>query len=259
MRKSKETTLRQSSLQPQSELRERAFTLIEVSIAILILGLILTVAYSSLGQIIRSKQFLDDKRDGTVIANSILIRITREFQLMHFQPGTTIILPEDTPAERQQSVGALDAQEHSMDGRRSDSIMFLALEGGQYLPDGGTHSGIVQISYHVEKNAPGNGFGRRNTQSLANTNEWYLVREEIPYIRPAEEAYKKLISFPVTSHLYSIAFEYFDAEKEEWVTSWGEDRRGRAPRLLRFTLQTLSPKGILDTFSTMVPLQSSMR
>ena len=29
--------------------------------------------------------------------------------------------------------------------------LHMALEGGQYLPDGGTHSGVVQITYRVDK------------------------------------------------------------------------------------------------------------
>lgn len=243
----------------RTDMRQRGFTLIEVSIAILILSLILTTAYSSLGQIIRSKQYLDDERDGTMIANSILTRLTREFQLMYFQPGTSIILPDDTPAERQQSVGSLDGIENVENGRRADSLTFLALEGGQYLPDGGTHSGVVQISYRVETKKTSSRLPQSNISNRDDSELWQLIREEIPYIRPAKEAYKKLISFPVTSRLYSIAIDYFDPDKEEWVASWGEERRSRAPSLIRFTVQTKSPQGALDTFSTMVPLQSSSR
>ena len=56
------------------------FTLVELVIAISILSVILTVAYSSLSYIIRTKKLLDDRRDVSAVANAVLLRVSREIQ-----------------------------------------------------------------------------------------------------------------------------------------------------------------------------------
>jgi hypothetical protein len=121
------------------------------------------------------------------------------------------------------------------------------MEGGQYLPDGGAHSGIVQISYRVEKDPD---------QQNGPNSTYYLIRQETPYIRPFDKAYQKTMIFPITRDLVSLEFRYLDKEDGGWSNDWGKDTRINLPRLIHFSLQLRSPRGTIETFATTVPMRS---
>jgi len=232
--------------------RAQGFTLIEIIISISILTIIMTVGYSSLSGILRTKVLLDDRRESRLIANSVLTRLTRELQLAY--SGFPLLPPlkkdetGDEPKRRNSSRINLVGEENYLDDQRpGDSITFLALEGGQYLPDGGTHSGVVQISYKV-KEGPEKYDGEK-------PRTYYLIREELPYIRPLEKAYEKIMIFPITKNLVSLQFRYYDSEEEEWYSSWGEDERVRLPALVKFSLALKSSSGKVSSYTTSVTLR----
>lgn len=227
--------------------RAAAFTLIELVIAIGILALIMTVAYSSLGQIMRSTKILNDQRDASFIANAVLIRMSRELQLALAQQGRGLLPPCDkvsaqTPLKPSVLVGDKVTLQN---GRRGDQITFVAAEGGQYLPDGGSHSGSVQITYRVDRDTAGAADG------------FLFLRDELPDIRPPNRACEKLMSFSLSNRLTTLQFEYFDDQDNRWVDEWGQPNTPRAtrlPQLIRFTVGIISPLGKEDVFSTTVPL-----
>lgn len=236
-----------SSKSPKKD-SERGFTLIEIVIAVSILTIVVAVGYSGLTQIIQAKKALDDNRDADLIANSILTRMTREFQLAF---ASMPLLPDkgatdDKNASRARFKGTektLSNQEHG------DTVSFIALEGGQYLPDGGTHAGLVEITYRVEP----------DPDSPAGSNQKFvLVREETPYILPAKKAYQKQMVFPITSDLVSLELYYFDGKKNQWTKSWGEnDDNLKLPRRIMYSLKIRTPSGKIVGFSTTVAVRAS--
>ncbi|RIL05131.1 MAG: hypothetical protein DCC75_11975 [Proteobacteria bacterium] len=219
------------------------FTLMELMIAISILSLVLSVAYSSLRQITRGKQLLDDSRDAHLIANSVLVRMTRELQLLVRDPGSNLLPPASNLNSAR--YGVLEGIRGNINSDAADSITFLAVEGGQYLPDGGAHSGIVQISYRVAEDPEQEG---------DPTPRYLFIRDEVPYIRPPDQAYKKIMTFPITNRLVSLEFSYFDPEKEQWIEEWQAAASNKAPSMIRFSLSVESPRGRIDQFSTVVPV-----
>lgn len=227
------------------------FTLIEVIIAISILSMILSIAYSALNQIISSKRMLDDRRDAGLIADAVLLRMTRELQLIYLdETGRVLLLPpRDKVDEKVPPNATIIGEPSKLDnGEPGDSIKFLALEGGQYLPDGGTHSGIVQISYRVEPDPD---------QQRGSQATYYLIRDETPYKTDPKEAYKDSMIFPVTANLVSLGFEYYDQEKEEWATTWGEENKRKLPSMIRFSISMRSPAGVVETYATAVPIRAA--
>lgn len=223
----------------------RGFTLIEVVIAISLLAVILGIVYSALNQMLRTKQIIEQRAESQRIANSVLSRLTRELQLAFTGQG---LLPkrDEDPNKRNPNNFSLSAETQTFDNlRRGDSITFVALEGGQYLPDGGQHSGLVQITYRVEPNP--------ELKSEQDPN-YLLIRDETPLIRPVERAYKKTMIFPITDRVYSLQFRYFDRDKQEWSDSWGVDERLGLPAKVEFRLVLRSEQGQMQEYSSMLAL-----
>ena len=125
------------------------FTLIEVVISLVILSVVVGIVYLALNNIVLTKEILDDRRDSDRIADAIINRISRELQLA-FSGIALLIHPDSEKQSQLSSKINLVGIESSLDnGEPGDMISFVALEGGQYLPDGGAHSGVVQITYRV--------------------------------------------------------------------------------------------------------------
>lgn len=231
------------------EQKHSGFTLIELVIALAILAIIMSICYNSLSGIIRTKSSLDDSRDATALANAVLTRMTRELQLA--VSDVAILAPANDLKKAYPSSISMIGEEKKVGGKANDRITFLAQEGGQYLPDGGTHAGIVQISYRVEQD-PESRSGSRRDQS------YYLVREEIPYyVRPLEKAYKKAMIFPITKSLVELQFRYFSEDSESWITTWGKDPNVRLPKMVEFTVGIKSPQGVVRRYTTTVPLRTA--
>lgn len=225
--------------------RQSGFTLVELVIALGIFGIVMTVAYLSLTSITEAKQTLDDTRDVGQVADAVLSRMTRELQLAF--AGLPLMPPPDNLGTPYSSKVNLIGEEDSLpNGMPGDRITFLAMEGGQYLPDGGAHSGVVQISYRAE----------RDPDKPSNEESYYLVRQETPYTRPFDKAYQKTMIFPVTRDLVSLQFRYLEKNGDAWTGTWGKDANVNLPRLVHFTLQIRSPRGSIETFSTSVPLRA---
>jgi hypothetical protein len=131
-------------------------------------------------------------------------------------------------------------------GGAGPSLTFLAKEAGQYIPDGGTHSGIVQITYRIEEDPDQRGARQRTL---------LLVREEVPHRLPATRACADVIRFPITKNLVSMSFQFFDKRAEEWSASWSNERSVRMPNIVQFSLTLATPQG-QETYTTAVPILS---
>lgn len=232
---------------PSASKRQDGFTLIELVIALGIFGVVMSIAYLSLTSITAAKKAIDETRDSGAVANAVLSRMTRELQLAF--AGLPLMPPPDQLGQPFPAKINLIGEEDTLsNGLPGDRITFLAMEGGQYLPDGGSHSGIVQITYRVERDPD---------QPQSREATYYLIRQETPYIRPFEKAYEKTMIFPITKDLVALQFRYMNPEEEnQWSSTWGKDARVNLPRIVHFTLQIRSPQGTIETYSTSVPLRS---
>lgn len=238
-------SFRDSGLARRSSIGDAGFTMVEIVLALTLLVMIVGVAYSALSQIMRGKKLLDDSRDISLLASSVLTRMSRELQLAY--AGAPLLQDEEANEEQLSSRTFLLGTPERLKEGRGDSVTFVALEGGQYLPDGGTHSGLVQITYRVEEPPE-----RSETEPAT----YYLVRDEIPYIRPIKDAMKKRMTFPVTQELVNLKIQYYDPDEEEWVDKWGTRTRVRLPIMARITLRLRSPRGKVQTYATAVALRS---
>ena len=199
------------------------------------------VTYSCLEQILRSKKILDDARDGKAIADAILSRMVKELQVAQ---NTEPLLPPKTNLAVQYT-GQPTLTSHEQDasnGRRTTEISFISTSLGQFRPDGGAQSDLVQITYRAEPD-PEDTLGERLR----------LIREETPYITPAKDAYKKSLAFPISHDLVQFEFLFFDSSADAWIDQWGTKANNfKLPPLIQLLFKIRSPLGAIQTYSTIV-------
>lgn len=226
--------------------RSRAgFTLIEVALAVTILVFIVGIAYRAITQVLVTKTLIDDERSGRSVAQVFFMRFVRELQLAYNQAG---LLP---PRDEKSTENALPSRinligEPGESGKwgRFDKIRFLAAEGGQYLPDGGGHSGVVQLEYRTEL----------DPEATDEKDRRVLVREETPYIFPVNRAYAQSMIFPISEQIVRFELRYYDADNESWSDDWGKEGKVKLPGLVEVALGILTPRGEVQNYRTVVAL-----
>lgn len=221
----------------------RGFTLVELVIATAILSIILTITYSSLAYIIRTKKLLDDRREIGSIANAVLQRVSKEIQLAQDQrlmgPAPSG-WPAGSPAPK--LLGTSKTLDNSAKG---DSLQFTADEAGQYVPGELTNAGMVEITYRVEKD-PDSPKGAPSS--------YLLIRDETPKIRPIKRAYERTMTFPIARNVVRLQFSYYDRSTNRWQNEW-DGSKTELPGLIRLVLTLRSPLGVEHEYMTVLPIR----
>lgn len=224
------------------------FTLVELMMAISILGVILTMTYGALSSIMRAKNVIEDQREVRQVANAILTRLSREMQLAY--PGIPRMPPADNLDDRFGSKDNLLGESSMIDSERpADRITFVALSAGQYVPDGLTHGGLVQISYSLREDP--------EQERVDGRPVFVLIREEVPYLRPYENAYRQRMVFPLTERIRSFQLRYLDLENDQWVSTWGNEKAMGLPAMIEFSFELESEQGVRSWYTSAVPLRRS--
>lgn len=239
-------------------MREKGFTLVEVVIAISIMSLIFMISYRAINQIGISKNEIDNEREAMQIANTILTRFTREFQMAIMDDRSQF------PESEIRDYKFIGDDETISGGEDGDSVTFMAKEAGQFIPGGQSHSGVVMITYKVEKN-PDYRVGRDDKELFQ------LIREETPvfvvgnnttsnrYIVESKRLKEQRMVFPITDKLVSLDFKYFDHGAREWQSDWKEKhRQGQTsiPGMIRMKIKIKTDLGKVMTFATAVPIEA---
>ncbi len=222
------------------------FTLIELVIAITLFVLIAGTGYSALTQVLKAATSVADEQDLQRLANAIIQRLTRELQMITVDG--TLLPPQGSKDNAYPRHVHVIAKNDNLDnGRPGSAITFVAADAGQYVPDGKTHSGVVQITYRAAKTPP------EEVDPNQPYETFYLVRDEVPLVSPAEEAYKKIMTFPVSTRLISLKFRFYNGDKNQWVEDWEADSP-ELPEMIEFTLEISSPKGRVRKYSSIVDI-----
>lgn len=231
---------------PLPNRRQAGFTLLEILLVIVILSLTMGTAYAALSGILRSKTIIEDRQSARQVANSILVRLTREIQMA--MPNISLLPPESN-TDRNYNVRENLYGEHGVapSGLPGDSLTFVALEAGQYFEDAEPPASVVQIHYMLVQD-PDSDFPNKNEVSS-------FIREEVPYVRPAKDAYKRKVVFPLADNVRALRFRYFDGKDQEWRDSWVPGEQFGLPDLIELTVTLQSAAGRIDSFTTAVPLR----
>jgi hypothetical protein len=207
-----------------------------------ILSVMVLLNYGIIKSLVESKVEIDDRRQAIFVANSVLNRLTRELQLAGKDPK---LPPPCDGSSTARSNAVLIGEGGSASGGKGASLTFSAKEAGQFMINGGTHSGAVQLTYRV---APDTDENNQSTGGVV------LLREEIPNRQPFQLACKDIIRFPITNKLVNIQFMYYDKKAQSWESSWTEQRSSTLPDAIQVSVTLKSDRGNVQTYTTAVQL-----
>jgi type II secretory pathway component PulJ len=221
------------------------FTLIEVALALGVLSVMVLLNYNMITTLVESKMEIDDQRDSVFVANSVLTRLTRELQLATkaVKLAPSCDNAASNPTTRQTSV--LLSESGGQSGGKGPSLIFSSMEAAQYIHNGNSHSGAVQISYRVDQDPDQKG---------GDNPGLLLIRDEIPNRPPFDAACKDIIRFPITNRLVNISYKFFDKQANEWSDAWEGAKASKLPDIIQFTLLLKSDKGRVTSYTTAVRL-----
>ena len=229
---------------------EAAFTLMEVVMALTITAFIVSSMYTFINNLHRTKNLLDEEREIGIVATTIIDRLTRELQLATAKER---LLPprNNTSKKYDDFVDLIGEHNNGPRNYSHDTITFMANGGGQYVLNGYSNSGVVQLSYRMVEDPD----TKRQSQ---DEKIYHLVREETPFSQniDPDKIYNRSMTFPITALIVSLRFHYFNAENGSWQDDW-DSKQNQLPKLIRFSFKLKSSAGNVYSYSTIVPILST--
>ena len=236
---------------------DTGFTLVELLIVSVLLALLSSILYATLGGIMRSRSLVDSERDSTVAAQRILSRMSRE---LNARVRTPLRQKDDAGGEAPatstptgSSFGGrrvlyLEGTNAKKSERNADTIRFASASATQLLYGSLANQGAAEIEYRLEElpknirpETPEDGL-----QSLA------LVREEIPVeVREKETLDARRVIFPLAENVVGLNFRYLNEGK--WQKDWNQGNQ--LPEAVEITLQLRGKEKEIEMFRTAIMLR----
>jgi prepilin-type N-terminal cleavage/methylation domain-containing protein len=182
----------------------RGFTLLEILIAIFILGTVLSTIFASYTGTFRVIQETEARTDMYAMARVALSRMQEDLESAYIHPQQTS--DEDlSDVQEAQFVG----EDKTIDGNDADRLQFLST-AQILLGEEDNHSGLAEIRYYVKES--------EETEGLV------LYRSDTPELQEKPEP--DTGGAILCEGLSSVRFTYKDREGTEydsWDSSWRED------------------------------------
>lgn len=195
------------------------FTLVEVLLSLALLGIIVSIIYTSLVRSVQVKETVEGRLETYQVARALLDRMTRELQ--------AATLP---PYNKQ---AAFVGIEGDLDGQPWDALHFVSLD-----PADQQGSGVDQaeIGYAPQ-------FDRREERRV-------LLRREDVHIddNPLEGG----MAVEVAERVESLRVRHFDGR--EWQRAWDSRTTKTLPTAVEITLVLRDREGMPATFRATIPL-----
>jgi prepilin-type N-terminal cleavage/methylation domain-containing protein len=184
---------------------EEGFTLLEILIAVFIFSIILYVIYASYTGTFR---IMDDTESQADVYGRARIALER--------------MVEDLGSAYLSDQAEFRGEDKELDGRHVDALDFVS-RAHLGLDEADTDDGPVEISYHVEESADGEGL--------------ILYRSQMVSADTGKE--EGQAGWVLCEDLYSLNFTYYD-ENGEMHDSWDTkdpDLKGRLPAMVSIVLE----------------------
>lgn len=218
--------------------RVSAFTLMELVIAISVFAVILTLSYRIFAQVAGSKKILDEERDISKVAHSILTRFTREIQ--HTVSRQLLPRPNQSASTFSSTVFLLGVSKNMSNRKPGAEITFVAKDVGQFIRGNRPGSGLVQITYRVEEDPEAS---RKENRTML------LIRDEVNHIPDKDLAFKNILTFPVADNIEGLQLIYYDNQQKTWKEEWSPQER-TLPSLVKMNLELRGESGKIYSYST---------
>jgi prepilin-type N-terminal cleavage/methylation domain-containing protein len=191
--------------------RRKGFTLIEILIAILILGTVLTtlyVAYTGTLRIVKDTGYEDDIYS---MARVTMKRMTEDLESICKYDGSLKFISE----------------KRDINDKEFTEISFLSSAHLRF--DDGNSSGLAFINYFVKEDSEKEGY--------------VLVRKDVLHKGEEDEEIERSGGFILCDKLQSLSYTFFDGKGEDQET-WDSDseaQKGKAPALVSIYLEFTNP------------------
>jgi general secretion pathway protein J len=211
--------------------RQRGFTLLEVMLAITIMGMITALLWGSFSRTAQIKQRTEAAQDRLHAARVAMMRMTREIEMAYMSNSFNIGLQE----RRTMFIGTSHAD--------FDELRFSWF-GHQRLRADSPEGDTAVVMYYTEPDPVDRGVMnliRRETRRLEQKDPKTMTGE----------------AYTLCSGVLGVKFQYYDYKKKEWKEEWntmGADGLPYLPTHVRVTLSLLDERG-----QAMKPFTSAAR
>ena len=217
---------RTSDLEPRTS--DRGFTLLELLVATVILGILLTALYGSFSRTLRGKVQAENRSALSRAARTTLLRIAQDLQGSFVLPSTSGTLH-------------LVSEDRSHGSLPQDTLTFFSF-AYQPLSTGGREADQCWIHYFIERHAQDSHSARLMRQVSPAPNPG-----PADGFTPSEQA------FPLLERINGLRFRFFDGK--QWVEEWGKSQlTATLPRAVEITLYLADSLARVKEFSTVVDL-----
>lgn len=224
-----------------NESRRGGFTLLEVLVAITILGILLTTVYGAVSRTIKTKEHAESVARMASTGREAVLRIADEMEasLSPVRVSTAVF----------QGVGGGS-------GQFLDQARFAISSRPPFGPIGGT-GGRVLITYYLAEQ-----------EGVPQT--YLLVRSERPLPKPGATAATadgeedpQEVRTLVVDNVAGLRMRYLDGDSGQWAENWDSTQPGdferRLPVAVEVALYLYDDKGAVQDFSTIVDLPLATR
>ncbi|MBI4126131.1 MAG: prepilin-type N-terminal cleavage/methylation domain-containing protein [Deltaproteobacteria bacterium] len=230
-------------------MRKNGFTLLEVMVAVVILGFIMVLVQGTTSQLLDAKDRIESRDRALQMSRGTLDKIASDVSLAFLlrssamPEGTPGLTPEAIPTAttRPKLVTFFIGEEH---GDR-DSLRFTTL-AHRRLYRSSHDSDQARVAYQVEA-------------SVDDPSQMNLVRIELPWLGDTASVEGKALT--VAEGIRSFNLEYYDVRTDEWKKEWNTelvDWSGRIPEAIRVTIAFPDPE-VPDDPARDIVFQTSVR
>jgi len=224
-----------------SEPRRQGFTLLEVLVAITILGILLTTVYGAVSRTIRTKEHAESVARMASTGREAVLRMADEMEasLSPVRVATAVF----------QGVS-------SGSGQFLDQARFAISSRPPFGPIGGSTGGRVLITYYLAEQ-----------EGMPQT--YLLVRSERPLPKPGAATGEEGEEDPqevrtlVVDNVAGLRLRYLDGDSGQWTENWDSTQPGdferRLPVAVEVALYLYDDRGAVQDFSTIVDLPLATR
>jgi general secretion pathway protein J len=220
---------------------QRGFTLLEIMVSVGILGVIMTLIWTSTSQSLRSKERTEGRDMIYHSADVALRKISDDVSAAFLVAASTLAAPQAGAAAAAAPQAAMKAFFIGEDRGDADAIRFSAFSHLR-LVRGSKQSDQCRISYEVVAHPEERG-------------RYNVLRREEPWLDDRTEVGGR--AFPILEGVASFNIEYYDERKREWGKEWDTEKldwKDRLPTAVRVSVAFPDP----DDENATIPLATAV-
>lgn len=243
---------------------ESGFTLVELIVVAVLLGLMSVILYGTLNGIIRVKRTIDSSRTAHRTAEHLIAQISRELASMSSEPlnkredGKSTQLTSPLPGSSSSGASGkvyMIGRRYKLGNQEVTSLRFVSTTGAQASLAGKANYGNVEIEYRLEEGSADTAsvkdtVGTPRSPMLGDEKSLLLMREETPAsVTDIDIVNAHRVLFPLADNVVALNFRFLKDNK--WQEEW-QGQNPNFPQAIEISLKLQDESGRLLSFKTAV-------